>query len=82
MFCSQIINEEFSIDALKALGEKELQNDPKALEILKEMIAECESVTDSDICEQSSQMESCMIEAGVKRGIDPMKGIQESIGSM
>lgn len=66
---------------MKALGAIELGQDAKALGILNEMISECESVTDPDICEQSTKMMDCMIKAGVKRGIDPMKGIQESIGS-
>lgn len=67
---------------MKALGANELGKDAKALGILNQMIAECESVTDPDICEQSTKMMDCMIKAGVKRGIDPKKGIQESIGSI
>lgn len=78
----QINNGKFSIDNMKALGAIELAKDPKALSILNEMIAECESVTDPDICEQSTKMMDCMIKAGIKRGIDPKKGIQESIGSI
>lgn len=78
----QITDGKFSIDGMKALGAKELEKDPKALGILNEMISDCESVSDPDICEQSMKMMECMIEAGLKRGIDPKKGIQESIGSI
>lgn len=66
---------------MTAIGAKELNGDESALAILKEMIAECGNITDADICEQSAKIMDCMIKAGVKRGIDPKKGIQELIKS-
>lgn len=78
----QIANGQISIDNMKALGAQELGKNPKALGVLNEMIDECKSVADPDICEQSSKMMDCMIKAGIKRGIDPKKSIQESIGSL
>ena len=67
---------------MKALGAQELGKDPKALGVLNEMIDECKPVADPDICEQSTKMMDCMIKAGVKRGIDPKKSIQDSIGAL
>lgn len=45
------------------------------------MIDECKSVTDTDPCENSAKLTDCMIKAGLKRGVDPKKGIKESIAS-
>lgn len=43
------------------------------------MINECEFVADSDACEQSAKISTCLVQAGLRRGIDPKKGIGESI---
>lgn len=69
------------MDTFKAFGEKELGNDVKAVNIFHEMFNECKSISDADICEMCAKMMDCMIKAGIKRGIDPKKGIKESIGS-
>lgn len=45
------------------------------------MIDECKSVTDTDPCENSAKLTDCMIKAGLKRGVDPKKGIKESFVS-
>lgn len=75
----EVVDGKFSIDGLKELGKKEFGDDPKALSILDEMINECEFVADSDACEQSAKISTCLVQAGLKRGIDPKKGIKESI---
>lgn len=77
----QIVNGQISIDNMKAVGAQEFGKDSKAFAVLNEMIDECKTVADPDLCEQCTKMMDCMIKAGVKRGIDPKKSIQESIGS-
>ncbi|XP_031634708.1 general odorant-binding protein 19d-like [Contarinia nasturtii] len=71
----------FSIDSFKAFGEKELGNDMKAVGVFNEMLDACKSITDPDLCEASAKMMDCMIKEGLKRGVDPKKGIKESIAS-
>ncbi|XP_031634709.1 general odorant-binding protein 19d-like [Contarinia nasturtii] len=77
-----ILEGTFSIEKVKAFGTKLLEDNTKALGIFNEMIVECQTVADPDICEQSAKFMDCMIKAGLERGIDPKKGIKESIGSI
>lgn len=77
----QIVDAKFSVSGIKALGEKEYEGDSKAIGVLNEIIHECETITDADLCEQSAKLADCMIKSGLKRGIDPKKGIRESLAS-
>lgn len=83
MYLLQIVNGRLSFGHMRQLGAKELEGDSKALNILNGMIDECErKVTDPDLCEQSCKMMDCMTKTGLQRGIDPKKGIRESLGSI
>lgn len=73
----QIVDGKFSADGLKALGAKKHEGNDKAIATFNEMVAECESISDPDTCELGAKVMECMVNAAVKRGIDPKEGIQD-----
>lgn len=68
------MNGKFSIDGLKAHWAKELEGDDKSIAAWNDMIKECESLNEPDICEMSAKMGDCIQKAGAKRNIDPQTG--------
>lgn len=59
---------------MKALVARDLAGDAKAVATIHEMIKECETTTDPDVCEASAKMMDCMNKAAIKRGFDPKTG--------
>lgn len=73
----QLVNGKISAEGFKAVGAKLYEGDEKSIKVFNELIDICSSVTDPDECDLSAKHAECMIGEAMKRGIDPIKGIQE-----
>lgn len=62
---------------MKAIGAKKHEGNEKAIATFNEMVAECETISDPDVCELGAKVMQCMVDGAVKRGIDPKEGIQQ-----
>lgn len=62
---------------MKAIGAQLYEGQEKSIKVFNEVADICSSVSDPDECELSAKVSNCIISETAKRGIDPIKGIQE-----
>lgn len=71
-----MVDGKMSVEGAKAVGAKKYEGNAKNIETYNEMVDECQSVSDPNKCEAAAKLMECMINAAVKRGVDPKEGLK------
>ncbi|XP_031634711.1 general odorant-binding protein 19d-like [Contarinia nasturtii] len=72
-----LVDGKLSVEGAKAIGAKKHEGNPKNTALFYEMVDECQTVADPDRCEAATKFMGCMVNAAVKRGVDPKEGLKD-----